>query len=61
MLSIRELRELTGLSQDKFAKKYHLSPNTLRNWEQGKRPTPEWYLWILNEFMKYEGYFYDKS
>ena len=56
MLSIKELRELTGLSQSKFAKKYHLSVNTLRNWEQGTRPTPEWYLWLLNSHMRYEGY-----
>lgn len=61
MLSIKELRELTGLSQDKFAKKYHLSPNTLKKWEQGQRPVPGWYLWLLNENFKYEGYFYDKS
>lgn len=61
MLDIKELRELTGLSQPKFAEKYHLSVNTLRNWEQGKRPIPEWYLWLLNGYIKYEGYFSDKS
>ena len=61
MLSIKEIRELTGLSQSKFAKKYHLSPSTLKKWEQGQRPTPIWYLWLLNENIKYEGYFYDKK
>lgn len=61
MLSVLELRKMTGLSQDKFAKKYHLSPSTLRKWEQGISQTPEWYLWLLNENFKYEGYFYDKA
>lgn len=61
MLSIKELRELTGLSQSKFAKEYHLSINTLKKWEQGQRPTPEWYLYAMNNLFKYEGYFYNKS
>lgn len=61
MLSVKELRELTGLSQDKFAEKYHISPSTLRKWERCARKTPEHYLWLLNEHFKYEGYFYDKN
>ena len=61
MLSIKELRELTGLSQDKFAKKYHLSAGSIRRWEQGVTETPESYIYLLNELLKYEGYFYDKS
>jgi DNA-binding transcriptional regulator YiaG len=61
MLSIKELRELTGLSQDKFAKEYHLSSPTLRRWEQGVTQTPEHYLYSMNELFKYKGYFYDNS
>jgi len=58
LLSIQELRKLTGLSQSKFAKEYHISVHTLRRWEQGVSATPEWYLYSLNELFKYQGYFY---
>lgn len=61
MRSILELRKLTGLSQGKFAEKYHIKLNTLLKWEHGKNRTPEHYLYALNELLKYEGYFYDNS
>ena len=34
---VREIRESTGLSQEKFADLFHISVGTLRNWEQGRR------------------------
>ena len=34
---VREIRESTGLSQEKFAGLFHISVGTLRNWEQGRR------------------------
>ena len=36
----REIRELYGLSQEKFASLMGISVATLRNWEQGRR-SPE--------------------
>ena len=36
-IDITQLREKLGLSQDKFAALFGLSPRTLRNWEQGVR------------------------
>ncbi len=36
----RKIRELYGLSQEKFANLIGISVATLRNWEQGRR-TPE--------------------
>ncbi|MBI5162610.1 MAG: helix-turn-helix domain-containing protein [Magnetospirillum sp.] len=36
-LDVAEIRARTGLSQDRFAKAFHISPHTLRNWEQGRR------------------------
>ena len=39
-MSIKELRELTGLSQSKFAEKYNISVRTLQSWEAGKRTPP---------------------
>jgi putative transcriptional regulator len=61
MIDILELRKLTGLSQGKFAKKYHINIKTLQSWEQGVNKVPEHYLYALNELLKYEGYFYDSS
>lgn len=34
---VREIRELTHLSQAKFAKLLQVDVGTLRNWEQGRR------------------------
>ena len=34
---VREIRESTGLSQERFAGLFHISVGTLRNWEQGRR------------------------
>jgi putative transcriptional regulator len=36
-LAIKELREMTGLSQAKFALLLDVDVGTLRNWEQGRR------------------------
>ena len=36
-LDVADIRAKTGLSQDRFAKAFHISPHTLRNWEQGRR------------------------
>jgi putative transcriptional regulator len=36
-LDVATIRAKTGLSQDRFAKAFHISPHTLRNWEQGRR------------------------
>jgi len=35
--TVREIRESTGLSQEKFARLIRISVGTLRNWEQGRR------------------------
>ncbi|MEO1247801.1 MAG: helix-turn-helix domain-containing protein [Pseudomonadota bacterium] len=34
---VRQIRESTGLSQERFASLFHISVGTLRNWEQGRR------------------------
>ena len=36
-ITVKQLREKTGLSQEKFALAYGLDVNALRNWEQGRR------------------------
>ena len=36
-LDVTAIRAKTGLSQDRFARAFQISPHTLRNWEQGRR------------------------
>lgn len=36
-LKIKEIRQISGLSQAKFASLISVSVDTLRNWEQGRR------------------------
>jgi putative transcriptional regulator len=36
-LDVAAIRAKTGLSQDRFARAFRISPHTLRNWEQGRR------------------------
>ena len=36
-IDVAGIRKGLKLSQDKFAKKFHLSAATLRDWEQGRR------------------------
>ena len=36
-LDVTAIRRKTGLSQERFARAFQISPHTLRNWEQGRR------------------------
>lgn len=52
MKTIKELRQITGLSQSQFAKKYHIENlSTLQHWEQGVRNVPSYYLYLLNRII----------
>ena len=44
---IRELRDKTGLSQNEFAKTYHIPLSTLRKWEQGVASPPAYVVELL--------------
>lgn len=50
-MNIKELRQLTGLSQIKFANKYHLNQWTLKEWEQNRVKTPEPILYLLERLI----------
>lgn len=52
LLSVKELRQITGLSQSKFASKYHLTPQQIQTWEQGRRNVPESSLYMLNRLVR---------
>ena len=36
-IDVAAIRAKTGLSQERFAMAFQISPHTLRNWEQGRR------------------------
>jgi len=50
-MTIKELRTITGLSQSKFALKYHINLTNLHNWEQGVYRTPETVLYLLERLI----------
>lgn len=52
MVSIREIRELTGLSQSAFAKKYDIPVASLRHWEIGQRQAPTYLVKLLERVVK---------
>lgn len=52
MNEIKNLRKKTGLSQSKFADKYHINISTLRHWEQNVQKVPEYYLYLLRNEVK---------
>lgn len=54
MTTVKELRMKTGLSQSKFAAKYHLQTTTLQHWEQGVARTPESILYLLERVISFD-------
>ena len=53
-MDIKEIRELTGLNQTDFAKKYNIPLRTYQNWEGGKRNPPEYVLTLLQMVVEME-------
>lgn len=46
-MRIKDIRNLTGLSQPKFSEKYNIPLPTLRHWERGDRECPQYVLDLL--------------
>lgn len=44
---VRELRQRTGLTQERFCEVYGIPKRTLENWEQGSRKPPEYVVALL--------------
>lgn len=53
-MTILELRKKTGLSQSKFAKRFHLNVRTVQTWEQGTRKTPDYVIWLITRVIELE-------
>lgn len=52
--TIKEIRALTGLSQDQFSKAYGIPLGTLQHWEAGERKPPEYVIKLLEKVVKHE-------
>ena len=50
-MTIKEIRETTGLSQSKFAAKYDIPVRTLQGWELGKS-VPDYFLKLLERVVR---------
>lgn len=53
-ITIKEIREQTGLSQSQFAKKFHLTTRAVQSWEQGQRNTPDCILYMIQRILELE-------
>jgi putative transcriptional regulator len=53
-MTILELRQKAGLSQSKFAKRFHLNVRTVQTWEQGTRKTPDYVIWLITRVIELE-------
>jgi transcriptional regulator with XRE-family HTH domain len=54
-MTIKELRNSTGLSQDRFSERYGIPRRTVEDWETGKRTPPEYVLDMLTFVVESEG------
>lgn len=52
IMSIREIRKVTGLTQAEFSKKFHIPKRSIENWESGKRKCPEYVNYLLQQLIK---------
>ena len=55
VMTIKELRQQTGLSQARFAEYLNISIRTLQDWEQGKRTPPEYVTELIEYKLRNEG------
>lgn len=51
-MTIKELRDITGLSQTAFGNMYKIPMRTIQNWEGGQRECPEYVLYMLERLVK---------
>ena len=51
-MTIKELRQITGLSQRAFGEKYHIPTRTVENWESGSRKPNETIMYLLERAVR---------
>ena len=51
-MEVKELRMLSGLSQQAFSDKYKIPKRSIENWEGGKRNPPEYVINLLERAVR---------
>lgn len=51
-MTIREIREKTGLSQARFGERYGIPTRTIENWETGARVPPQYVVELLRRVVE---------
>lgn len=51
-VTIKEIREKTGLSQAKFGERYGIPTRTIENWETGSRVPPQYVVELLRRVVE---------
>lgn len=51
-MECKEIRAMTGLSQQKFGDKYHIPKRTVENWEMGTTVPPEYVMELLERVVR---------
>lgn len=46
-MKVKKIRELTGLNQSEFSRKYNIPLRTIQDWEAERRTPPEYVLKLL--------------
>ena len=54
---IKELRQITGLSQSKFAEKFSIGVSNIQHWEQGVSVPPEYVVGMMKDLLYIEHLF----
>ena len=56
MMTIKEMRTATGLSQNKFANILEIPTANISRWEQGGATPPEYVVKLIEKVLRFEGY-----
>jgi DNA-binding transcriptional regulator YiaG len=54
-MTIKELRELSGMSRQQFIEYFSIPYRTIQDWELGNRKCPEYLLALMEYKLKHEG------
>ena len=54
-MSIKELRQQAGMSQQKFGDYFHIPKRTIQNWEAGVNQCTDYLLELMEYKLKNEG------
>lgn len=52
---IKELREVSGMRQSDFARKFEIPLKSLQNWEAGRTSPPPYVLFMIKSILTLEG------